>query len=204
MSTTQDPGALSRRALLSGGVALIATSCATTTPSAAPPPLTSVFTLQEQATLSALVDRLVPADEFSPAASDCGVLDYFERCLSEWSQNDLPLLRATVTALETQAREQHGMEFAALDADTQDELLMAMEAGQFPEAAGQAGFNRILRLTLEGMFSDPYYGGNRNYAGWDLIGYPGAMLASTPAMQAMGGRLPLLHTSAYGAQHDGD
>jgi hypothetical protein len=36
-----------------------------------------------------------------------------------------------------------------------------------------------------------------------LIGYPGAVLGSTQEMQQMGGRLPPLHTSAYGEEHDG-
>jgi gluconate 2-dehydrogenase gamma chain len=30
------------------------------------------------------------------------------------------------------------------------------------------------------MFADPIYGGNRDYAGWKLIGYPGAQRAYTP------------------------
>ena len=29
------------------------------------------------------------------------------------------------------------------------------------------------------MFADPVYGGNRDYVGWDLIGYPGAQRAWT-------------------------
>jgi hypothetical protein len=79
-----------------------------------------------------------------------------------------------------------------------------MEAGTLDNFANsQQVFNRLHRLTLEGMFSDPYYGGNASYAGWDLIGYPGAVLGSTSDMQQMGGRLPALHTSAYGAEHDG-
>jgi hypothetical protein len=204
MSKPFEVGGVSRRTLLSGTAALvplIATSCSSTT-SAPAPRVASAFTPQERLTLQAVVDRLVPADELSPAASECGVLDYFDRCLSEWNQSDVPLLRATLAALDVEAQKRGG-DFAMLAADTQDELLMAMEAGQFPEAAGQAGFNRLLRLTLEGMFSDPYYGGNQHYVGWDLIGYPGAVPATTPQMQAMGGRLPALHTSAYGAEHDG-
>lgn len=82
--------------------------------------------------------------------------------------------------------------------------MTALEAGELVEMpTGPALFNRLHRLVLEGMFSDPYYGGNANYAGWDLIGYPGAVLASTPDMQKMRERLPALHTSAYGADHDG-
>ena len=82
-----------------------------------------------------------------------------------------------------------------------------MEEGQAEDFANaQQIFNRLHRLTLEGTFSDPYYGGNRNFIGWDLIGYPGATLASTPEMQRMGSRLAPLHTSvnALKHEHDGD
>jgi gluconate 2-dehydrogenase gamma chain len=47
-------------------------------------------------------------------------------------------------------------------------------------------FALIRRLTLEGMFGDPSYGGNRNFAGWDLIRYPGPRLAVAPEDQRMG------------------
>src|SRR5690242_18877930 len=54
-------------------------------------------------------------------------------------------------------------------------------SGQVPNL--KAFFDRIHRLTLEGMFGDPCYGGNRNFAGWDLIRYPGSKLASSPQDQ---------------------
>jgi gluconate 2-dehydrogenase gamma chain len=28
---------------------------------------------------------------------------------------------------------------------------------------------------MEGMFSDPIYGGNRNKVGWQMIGFPGVI-----------------------------
>jgi len=198
---------LSRRTLLSrsisaGTVALVplaATSCAVL--DAPEPP--RIFPGEELATLSAVIDRLIPADELSPAASECGVLDYLYRALGDWSQTDVPPLQEMLQTLESLARSETGKGFTELEPEQQDMFLMRMETGELPQATGQAAFNRLLRLTLEGMFSDPWYGGNRNYAGWDLIGYPGAVLASTQDMQKMGGRLPLLHTSAYGADHDG-
>ncbi len=33
--------------------------------------------------------------------------------------------------------------------------------------------------TIEGMFSDPLYRGNRDMVGWKLIGYPGSQRAYT-------------------------
>jgi gluconate 2-dehydrogenase gamma chain len=31
------------------------------------------------------------------------------------------------------------------------------------------------------MFADPIYGGNKDFAGWRLVGFPGAHPAFTPA-----------------------
>ena len=161
--------------------------------------------MDERTLLDAFADRIIPADPSGPGAAASGVTRYIERSLGEWNQTDLPLLRSGMQALDSAARDQYRQGFASLPANEQDDLMLAMEAGQLAGADNaQAAFNRMHRLVLEGMFSDPYYGGNANYAGWDLIGYPGAVLGSTTEMQQMGGRLPMLHTSAYGADHDGD
>lgn len=195
--------ALNRRQLLAGSAVLLPlvnVSCSTP---AAPQP--DLFTRDERALLDAFADRIIPADESEPGAAASSVTRYIERSLGQWNQADLPLLRSGMQALDSAAHGQHMKSFASLPADQQDELMLAMEAGQLAGADNaQAAFNRLHRLVLEGMFSDPYYGGNANYAGWDLIGYPGAVLGSTAEMQQMGGRLPMLHTSAYGAEHDGD
>ena len=33
----------------------------------------------------------------------------------------------------------------------------------------------LYQTVMEGMFADPIYGGNRDKAGWKLIGFPGAI-----------------------------
>ena len=33
----------------------------------------------------------------------------------------------------------------------------------------------MYQTVMEGMFSDPIYGGNRNKAGWRMIGFPGVV-----------------------------
>ena len=193
---------LNRRSLLAGSAALLPlvnVSCSTP---ASPPP--TVLAAELNAVLDAVADRIIPADEHGPGASASGVGRYINRSLAEWNQADVPLLSGGLQALDAAARTRHMLGFTALSAQQQDELLLAMEAGQLEGFTNaQAVFNRLHRLVLEGMFSDPYYGGNANYAGWDLIGYPGAVLGSTIEMQQMGGRLPPLHTSAYGDEHDG-
>ncbi|MDX2377264.1 gluconate 2-dehydrogenase subunit 3 family protein [Microbacterium sp. LRZ72] len=49
-------------------------------------------------------------------------------------------------------------------------------------------FSTVRTDTIEGMFSDPAYGGNEGYAGWLMIGYPGAQRAYTPAQMLLGVR----------------
>ena len=53
--------------------------------------------------------------------------------------------------------------------------------------------------TLQGTFGDPYYGGNANFIGWDLIGYPGVRTMVTAADQQLleHNKLPPNHKSAY-------
>lgn len=180
-------------------IPLVETSCTT-----AEPPASTQLGAANDAILAAFADRIVPADELGPSASATGVVRYINRSLAEWNQAELPVLREGLQALDKAALSRHTLGFAALTPGQQDALMTALEAGELVEvASGTTLFNRLHRLTLEGMFSDPYYGGNVNYAGWDLIGYPGAVLASTADMQKMRERLPALHTSAYGADHDG-
>ena len=207
-STSTQQTTISRRSLLQTGISagsasllpLIATSSCSA-PTVVPP---AVLDNRNTATLAAFSNRIIPADANGPAAADCGVVAYINRSLAEWNQVDVVLLTTGLQSLEETATTRFGQGFAQLTDEQQDELMLAMEAGTLDNfATAQQVFNRLYRLTLEGMFSDPYYGGNAGYAGWDLIGYPGAVLGSTTEMQQMGGRLPALHTSAYGAEHDG-
>lgn len=200
--STDRPAAFSRRAVLTAGSATLlplATSCSTPQPARE-----SVLAPGLDAVLAAFADRIVPPDASGPGAVESGVVQYINHSLAEWNQADLPLLGAGLQALDTAAVAAHGESFTTLSPAQQDALLLQMEAGTLVEFTNSAQvFNRLHRLVLEGMFSDPYYGGNQGYAGWDLIGYPGAVLGSTAEMQQMGGRLPALHTSAYGEEHDG-
>ena len=46
-------------------------------------------------------------------------------------------------------------------------------------------FALVRTHTIQGTFCDPAYGGNANFVGWDLIGYPGVRLNVTAADQRM-------------------
>jgi gluconate 2-dehydrogenase gamma chain len=154
------------------------------TPAAAPPPaMTTVMNVDQRKTLDAFIDRLIPKDELGPGAVECGVGDYIDRCLADYLAAEKPLFLDGLASLDVFSLRTQGVAFASLTADKQDAVLTAIENNQAPNLRGF--FNRVRRLTLEGMFGDPVYGGNKNFAGWDLIRYPGAKLAVGPEDQSM-------------------
>ena len=197
-------GGFSRRTVLGGAVsATLIPLGACTTPVGEPPQ--RALTREAWLILEAFTDRLIPADSNGPGAVAAGVPYYIDNSLANWNAGERDTLSEGLFALTRAARSRYDRDFQLLPDANKDELLMAMEAGSIAGFDNAADiFNRLHRLTLEGMFSDPYYGGNQDYIGWDLIGYPGAVMASTPEMQRMGGRLPPLHTSAYGSDYDGE
>jgi len=74
--------------------------------------------------------------------------------------------------------------FVDLTADQQDQILTDMDedkATGFDGPGAKGFFTQLRNDTIEGMFGDPMYGGNRDLVGWKLIGYPGAQRFYTPA-----------------------
>jgi gluconate 2-dehydrogenase gamma chain len=153
-------------------------------------------------TLEAFVDRLIPKDELGPSATESGVAVYINRSLGDYLAPEKAAFIAGLEATDAFARRTEDRAFAELSPEKQDAVLTAVDNGT---AAGFADarvfFGRVRRLALEGMFGDPSYGGNRNFAGWDLIRYPGPRLAVSPEDQKMGVAIKPLRSSAYGNGH---
>src|SRR2546422_10585081 len=55
----------------------------------------------------------------------------------------------------------------------------AVSALKLEGVRSQFFFNMLLANTLEGFFADPIYGGNRDKAGWKLVGFPGVAAVYT-------------------------
>ncbi len=156
----------------------------------------------QRRTLEAILDRLVPKDELGPGAVEMGAAEYIDRSLADALAAEKVAFLAGLTRTDQFATASQGAAFAELSGEKGDAVLTAMEAGTaggFSDAQGF--FNRVRRLTLEGMFGDPYYGGNKNFAGWDLIRYPGAKLAVTPQDQRMSAVPTPVRRSVWGDQH---
>jgi len=110
---------------------------------------------------------------------------------------------AGLAALDSHATSNGGKSFAASGVIEQDKFLSDFEhntkVGDYHDSA--SFFELVRRHTLEGMFGDPSYGGNANFAGWELIGYPGPRMYVGPQMQTMEAKIPHSRVSAKQLVH---
>lgn len=168
----------------------------------------------EVAFVDAAVNRLIPADALGPGAVDAGVTVFIDRQLAgpfgkatEWymqgpwaegtkqqgyqlRRTPAELYRAAIVAVDDHARKSSGGIFAALHANRQDALLHALEDDKVDlgDVAPKTFFQLLWQNTQEGFFADPLYLGNRNFAGWKLIGYPGPRYNYDGAIRRYGER----------------
>jgi gluconate 2-dehydrogenase gamma chain len=157
------------------------------------------LTAAEFETLEAITGRLIPTDASGPGAIEAQAARYVDRALGGALAPFREAYRSGLAALDRHAQASKGAPFLRLSAADQDVVLGDLErnaaAGFTPGAA--AFFGLVLSHTIQGTFCDPFYGGNTNFAGWDLIGYPGVRIAVSADDQRLGGRPSPTHRSAY-------
>jgi hypothetical protein len=132
-----------------------------------------MLTEQQHATLRALVDRIIPADDF-PSGWQAGVGDYLAGQFERDLRPQLDHYRAGLDALNAEAQANSGARFAELDAEHQDALLLRIEAGtvKTPWPIEPAAFFQMaVEHAMEGFYSDPGNGGNHDGISWRMIGF---------------------------------
>jgi gluconate 2-dehydrogenase gamma chain len=179
------------------------------------------LTAVEADLLEAIVDRLIPSDALGPGAREARAAHYIDRALGGALASSRQAYAAGLASLDRYARASRGKGFLELSASDKDSVLMDVESGTATPGifAGSSAqfFALVLNHTRQGTFGDPYYGGNANFVGWDLLGYPGVRTMVTPADQKSleAGQLKPNHRSAYDYEgfnkatarvesHDGD
>lgn len=141
------------------------------------------FSPDQAATVSAIAARVIPADDLGPSAAEAGAVFYVDRALAGAYQEAQPCYQRGLKALDREARARGGQPFARLSAEAQDDLLRVLESDQAPEfdwPSGREFFALVRQHVMEGYLSDPIYGGNRDFAGWRLVNFAGAVRAYNP------------------------
>src|SRR4051812_44280115 len=162
-------------------------------------PVYLFFNVAEAQFIEAACERLIPADESGAGALAAGVPNYLDKQLGgawgagerlyrsgPWIQGgasqgyQLPFTPAELfrTALRAIHKDlaQRGSPFNELSADAQDAYLKSLQEDNhdLDGVPSAVFFDMLLRMTIEGFFSDPVYGGNRDMVAWRMIGFPGA------------------------------
>jgi gluconate 2-dehydrogenase gamma chain len=145
------------------------------------------LTAAEADLLEAICARLIPTDENGPGAAEARAAHYIDRALTGPLRSSRDAYAAGLAAIDVYAQASKGAPFVKLAPRDQDAVLTDMEnnvaTGFMPNAA--TFFNLVRTHTIQGTFCDPYYGGNANFVGWNLIGYPGLRMTVGPEEQRM-------------------
>ena len=157
---------------------------------------------EEGAFIEAVVDHMVPADDLTPKGTDVGLNIFIDRALAGgWGKGDrlylqgpwkpgvpsqgyqLPLTpsqlyRTGIAAANAHCVKIYKKSFDKLTEAEREEFLLALQGGKVTFENGPPArvfFTALYQSVMEGMFADPLYGGNKNKAGWKLIGFPGVI-----------------------------
>ena len=124
----------------------------------------SFFSAAEAADIEAVASQIIPTDD-TPGAREAHVVSFIDQALGTFLSQLADDYRAQLHAFQAAFRERHpsAPSFASLGSEQQIEYLKEVDQTPF--------FNTTRLLTLLGMFSLPEYGGNRDGAGWKLIGF---------------------------------
>lgn len=148
-----------------------------------------VLSASEASTLAAVCARIIPTDETGPGAAEARAAEYIDRALGGWLAPSRDTYVAGLAAIDDAARARGGQRFVDLLPAAQDAVLTTLAQTPF--------FGLVRGHTIQGTFCDPAYGGNANFVGWDLIGYPGVRLNVTAADQRMAAPAKPIRRSAY-------
>ena len=137
------------------------------------------FRADEATEIDAITSRIIPSDE-TPGAHEAGVVYFLDRGLTTFGVDDQKTYREGLPELQARVTEMFpgSSKFSALTAEQQDEVLHSFDEQsahgrqrRFRTSPGAQNFFETLRQhTIAGFLVDPDYGGNRNGAGWKVIG----------------------------------
>lgn len=122
------------------------------------------LTAAEAADVEAVAAQIIPTDA-TPGAREAGVVVFIDQALTGFYSRQAAVFRSGLLGFQTRVHEwrPEADSFAALPSDQQIKFLHTVEHTPF--------FDSMRFLTVLGMFAMPVYGGNRDGAGWKLLGF---------------------------------
>lgn len=172
------------------------------------------FNPDEAAFIEAFVDHLIPADELTPSGTALGISAFIDRQLaSAWGKGarmylqgpwaagtpsqgyQLPLTpadlyRNAIRAVDAYCQASYRRSFDRLDPAQRQEVVLGLSEGKLrlQDLPSRTFFDMAYGNVMEGLFSDPIYGGNRDKGGWKLVGFPGVIAAHAENIERFRGK----------------
>src|SRR3954469_11282397 len=120
------------------------------------------FEPAEARDIEAMAEQIIPRDE-SPGAREAGVVYFIDRAVANFFPEQQALYRKGLKTISGLAK---------LSPAQQLEKVQSIEKTEFFEA--------VRTHTIMGFLADPKYLGNRDRAGWKLIGFTAAHVYRPP------------------------
>jgi gluconate 2-dehydrogenase gamma chain len=162
-------------------------------------PTFSFFNPEERAFIEAATERLIPDEQDGLGAKGAAVAVFIDGQLAgpygraehwymqgPWAKGTpqqgyqlkltpAQLYQTAVRDVNAWCQEKYTKAFADLTDAQKDEVLKGLESDdiELKDVPAKDFFTMLLSNTVEGFLADPMYGGNRNFAGWKLVGFPG-------------------------------
>lgn len=163
------------------------------------PDQVSFFSEAERLFIEAACARLIPEGDDNTGALTAAVPFFIERQLAgpygqdrtrytqppwnegtpeqgyQLSHSPAQVYRLGIAEVNAYCTDKFQASFADLSTEQQDAILHQLDDGdiELEQIPSKVFFDHLWQNTLEGFLSDPMYGGNRNFTGWKLIGFPG-------------------------------
>jgi gluconate 2-dehydrogenase gamma chain len=121
------------------------------------------LTAAEGRTLRAFAAQILPSDNGFPGADEAGAAYFIDRAVGmPFFADSVPVIRSGLADLDARAKTSGRRDFASASDAEQIAVMRAIEATPF--------FTMARTLVIIGTLADPSYGGNRDQAGWSLLG----------------------------------
>jgi gluconate 2-dehydrogenase gamma chain len=160
------------------------------------------FTPDQFRTVEAAVEVIFPQTEVGPGAKELGVAYYIDHQMAGtfgmntkeymtapfYPQEAVPeqgyqthlkrqeIFDLGIIALNGEANKRYKMKFAELQEEEQIAILTDFEADKVKingSLSSKFFFTLLRKVTIEGVYADPMYGGNKDMAGWKMKNFPG-------------------------------
>jgi gluconate 2-dehydrogenase gamma chain len=147
------------------------------------------LTAEQARQVQAIASQIIPSDDL-PGAREAGVIYFIDRALTTFASDTRPIYETGIAAINqlTSTKYPETKTFADATTEQQEAVLTELAAahgtgGKRPEIVpgGSDDFFQTIRMhTIFGFLADPSAGGNKDYAGWKVVGRDPAFSFSPP------------------------